>query len=109
MAVPPLKVGYGHPNDFAPYWEFNTSDRKDQRPSARMHLLGVEVPPFDNSTRTRATDERAPKLRGVVTEISQIGSPTPSGASKLRGRLGFYPPLLMGRLGRGVMGPLIRR
>ena len=32
----------------------------------------------------------------------------PVGGSKLRGRLGFYP-LLMGRLGHGVMGPLIRR
>ena len=88
---------------------FNTSDKKDQRPSTQMHLLGAEVTLFDYSIRTRATDERAIKLRGIIAEILENGFLTPSGASKLRGRLGFYSSLLMGRLGRGMMGPLIRR
>ena len=74
-----------------------------------MHLLGAEVSLLLDSIRTRATDERARKLRDIISQVLLYGFLTPAGASKLRGRLGFYSSLLMGRLGRGMMGPLIRR
>ena len=74
-----------------------------------MHLLGAEVSLLLDSIRTCATDERAQKLRDVISQVLLDGFLTPAGASKLRGRLGFYSSLLMGRLGRGMMGPLIRR
>ena len=56
------KSGFWAPKRLCALLGFNTSDRKDQRPSTRMHLLGAEVSRFDNSIRTRATDERALKL-----------------------------------------------
>ena len=74
-----------------------------------MHLLGSEVTLLKNAVRTRATDERAHKLRGHIAHALQTNHLTPAAASILRGRLGFYTSLLMGRLGRGMMGPLVRR
>ena len=88
---------------------FRTSDRKNQPPSVKMHLLGAEVSPLRDSIRTSATFERDRKLRDVISRIWLDGCLTPAGARKLRGRIGFYTSLLMGRLGRGMMGPLIRR
>ena len=74
-----------------------------------MHLLGAGVTLLKNAVRTRATDERAVKLRGHIAQALQSNYLTPASASKLRGRTGFYTSLLMRRLGRGMMGPLIRR
>ena len=86
-----------------------TSDRKDQPPSTSMHLLGAEVTLLKQAIRTSATTERAQKLWDEIAGILRTSSLSPAGASKLRGGLGFYTSLLMGRLGRGMMGPLIRR
>ena len=88
---------------------FNASGRKDQVHLESMHLLGDEVTLLKNAIRTRATDERARKLRSLIAQALRDNYLTPSAASKLRGRLGFYASLHMGRLGRGMMGPLIRR
>ena len=88
---------------------FNTSDRKDQIPSACMHLLGAEVTLLKNAVRTHSTDERARKLRDHIAQALQTNHLTPAAASKLRGRLGFYTSWRMGRLGRAMMGPSIRR
>ena len=74
-----------------------------------MHLLGAGVTLLKNAVRTRATEERAGKLRGHIAQELHANCMTPASASKMRGRLGFYTSLLMGRLGRGMMGPLIRR
>ena len=103
------KSGFWASKRLCPLLGFNTSDRKDQIPAARMHLLGAEVTLLKNAVRARATDERAGKLRGRGAQALQSNYMTPADASKLRGRLGFYTSLLMGRLGRGMMGPLIRR
>ena len=88
---------------------FVTSDRKGQPPSAKMHLLGAEVTLLKQAIQTNETVERSHKLRSEIAEIIRINLLSPAGASKLRGRLGFFTSLLMGGLGRGMMGPLIRR
>ena len=77
-----------------------TSDRKDQPPSTSMHLLGAEVTLMKQAIRTSATTERAQKLWDEIAGILRTSSLSPAGASKLRGGLGFYTSLLMGRLGR---------
>ena len=74
-----------------------------------MHLLGADVALLKNAIRTRATDERARKLRSHVAQALRANYLTPAAASKIRGRIGFYTSLIMGRLGRGMMGPLGRR
>ena len=60
---------------------FNTSDRKDQPPSASTHLLGAEVSILLGSIRTCATDERAriyatlfPKFRSMVSLPRRVRS-----------------------------------
>ena len=85
---------------------FITSDRKDQRPSASMHLLGDEVALLGKAIRTRSTDERAQKLRCAISEILSSNCLTPAGASKLRGKLSFFTSLLMGRFGQRNDGPV---
>ena len=92
-----------------PFLGFNTSGRKDQSPSASMHLLGADVAMLKNAIRTCATSERARKLRDHIAQALQTNCLTPTASSKIWGRLGFYTSLLMGRLGRGMMGPSIRR
>ena len=74
-----------------------------------MHLLGADVALLKNAIRTRATDERARALRDHVAQALRTNCLTPDAASKLIGRLGFPTSLLMEKLGRGMMGPLIRR
>ena len=88
---------------------FNTSGRKGQHHSAMMHLLGTDVAFLKNAIRTRSADERARKLRGHVAPALYTNCLTPDAASKLRGRLGFSTSLLIRKLGRGMMGQLIRR
>ena len=66
---------------------FVTSDRKDQRPSMKMHLLGAEVTLLEQAIRTSATTERTQKLRNEIVAIMNTNVLTPAGASKLRGRL----------------------
>ena len=56
----------------------------------------------------RNTDPRNGRKSTQITSSNCPGF-TPDAASKLRGRLGFYTSLLMGRLCRGMTGPLIRR
>ena len=70
---------------------------------------GVEVTLLKQAAQTSATLGRPRKLRSEIIEILQNNLLSPAGASKLRGRLGFFTSLLVGRLGRGMMGPLIRR
>ena len=62
-----------------------------------------------NAIRTRPTDERARKLRDRIAQALHTNFLTPDAASKLRGRIGPPTSLLMGKLCRGMMGPLIRR
>ena len=87
----------------------NTSGRKGQPPSIRMHLLGADVTLLKNAVRTSATRERAREIQDRIAIILKTNRLTTAAANRLRGRLGFYTSLLMGRLGRGMMGPLIRR
>ena len=44
-----------------------------------------------------------------IAHALQLNCLTDDSASKLRGGLGFYNSLLMGKLGRGILGPLIDR
>ena len=108
-AVSSPKAGSGHSGDFPPLLGFNTSDRKDPIHSTSMHFLDADVALLKNAIRTRATDETARKLRSHIAQALHTNYLTPDAASKLRGRLGFYTSLLMGGLGRGMTGPLIRR
>ena len=50
---------------------FITSDRKDQPPSAKMHLLGADVTLLEHAAQTCATIERPRKLRSEIVEILQ--------------------------------------
>ena len=74
-----------------------------------MHVLGAEVAMLKDACRTCAIRERAQKLQGRIKLILRTIRLTPAASGKLRGRLGFYTSLLLGRIGRGMMGPLIRR
>ena len=88
---------------------FNTSDKKDHAPSGDISLLGAEVYLLCDAIRAQAITQRVRKIKGHIDHALQLNFLTRAAARKLRGRLGFYTSLLMGKLGRGVMGPLILR
>ena len=88
---------------------FNTSDRKNQSPVTDLALLGDAVPLHRDAIRSSAGRSRILKLRIHIAQALHLDCLTPAAASKLRGRLGFYTSLLMGGLGRGMLGPLITR
>ena len=90
---------------------FNTSGRKDQIPAAGTRFLGGRgrCRIGENAIRTRATDERALELRGHIAQAVRANGLTPDTARKLRWRLGFPNSLLMGKLCREMMGPMVRR
>ena len=76
---------------------------------AEIVLLGALVTLGPTFSLVAARPGRVSKLRGHIAQALQTNFPTPSAAIKLRGELGFYTALLAGKLGRGVMGPLIAR
>ena len=88
---------------------FITSDKKGQRPTTSLLLLGAIVPISKSFFISAETPERVVKIRGRVAQPQSAEALTPDAASKLRWRLGFYPPLLAGKIGRGMMWPLIAR
>ena len=60
-----------------------------------------------DAIRDSAGRSRILKLRSHIAQALHLDFLTPDAASKLRGRLGFYASLLMGKLGRGMIGPLV--
>ena len=88
---------------------FPTSPKKDQPPSTRMVLLGAEVSLHDRHAQAEIRTDRKDRLKEQISRICDSNCLTPAAASKLRGKLGFYSSLLAGKLGRGMMGPLITR
>ena len=86
---------------------FLTSNKKDQPPSTGITLLGADVTIFPTGIRAKASDQRVCRLQEHIAWVLRNGTLTPAAASKLRGKLGFFTSLLMGKLGRGMMGPLI--
>ena len=88
---------------------FPTSKRKDQPPSTGMVLLGADVSLRDNRVQAKAREERIGRITESIRTALDSGVLTPASASKLRGELGFYSSLLDGKLGGGMMSPLIRQ
>ena len=88
---------------------FITSGKKGQQPTTALLLLGALVAIGASSFTADATPERVDKIRGYIFQALSADALTPAAASKLRGGRGFYTPLLAGKLGRGMMGPLIAR
>ena len=86
-----------------------TSDKKDQPPGKDLVLLGALIRLDDDSFCASARPCGVSKICGHVAQALQRNCLTPAAASKLRGKLGFYTSLLSGKLGRGMMGPLIAR
>ena len=84
---------------------FITSDKKGQPPTTSLPFLGAQVALGTSSVRAAARPERIDKIRGHIAQALQTNSLTPAAASELRGELGFYDPLLAGKIGRGMMGP----
>ena len=86
-----------------------TPAKKDQAAAREVFFLGATAPLDSTSIQACACPARIRKLRGALaTALHAIKLP-PANASKLRGRLGFYTPLLAGELGNGMMGDLIYR
>ena len=56
----------------------------------QLCALGANVTLLKNAIRTRATDERSPKLRGRIHQCLRANSLTPAASSMLRERLGVY-------------------
>ena len=88
---------------------FPTSDKKAQPPNTSLVLLGSIVELGRHSFCASARPDRVSKICSHIAQSLQRDCLTPAAASKLRGRLGFYTSLLSGKLGRGMMGPLIER
>ena len=89
---------------------FNTSGNKDQAPSSDLSLLGAEVSLLHDAIRAQAGRQRGVlKLRIHIAQALQLNCLTPAAASKMRDRLGSPTSLLMGKPGRGMMGPLVAR
>ena len=88
---------------------FLTSDKKGQQPATSLLLLGAQVSIGKFSFEAAATPERVEKIRGHIAQALQTDALTPAASSKLRGELGFYTSLLAGKIGRGMMWPLIAR
>ena len=88
---------------------FPTSDKNDQPPSRELVLLGDPIVITDSGITASIRPDRVSKLRSCIAPALRADSLTPSAAIKLRGKLGFYTSPHAGKLGRGTMGPLIRR
>ena len=88
---------------------FPTSEKKGAASSRIMVLLGAEASVCDTHVRAEIRNERKGKLKERISHFLQPNFLTPAAASKLRGRLCFYSSLLAGKLGSGIMGPLISR
>ena len=88
---------------------FLNSDKKDKQPTTSLLLLGGKVAIAASSFEADATPERVEKIREHIAQALLPDTLTPSAATELRGGLGFYNPLMAGKLGRGVIGPLIAR
>ena len=86
-----------------------TSDKKDQPPSTVVVLLGADVSLHETHVQAQVREDRKQRLKEQISVALKTNVLTPAGAIKLRGELGFYTPLLVGKLGRGMMGPLISR
>ena len=100
------------------FWAFNqlcqvvgfpTSDKKDRPPSTGMVLIGAAVSLFETHIQAEVREDRMQRLKEQISVALKTNVLTPAGAIKLRGKLGFYTSLLAGKLGRGMMGPLIAR
>ena len=88
---------------------FPTSDKQGQHPTTALHLLGDQVAIGSTSFCAAERLARVATLRGHIAQALRTNFLTPAAASKLRGKLGFYNALLAGKIGRGMMGPLIAR
>ena len=84
---------------------FPTADRKDQPPSTGDVLLGADVSLHETHAQAQIRDERKDRIKSFIRIAMESNALTPASASKLRGKLGFYSPLLAGKLGRGMMAP----
>ena len=74
-----------------------------------MVLLGVGVSLHDTHAKAQVGGGREIRPKSQIPHATRSNSLTPAAASKLRGKLGFYASLLVGKLGRGTTGPLIKR
>ena len=88
---------------------FLTADKTGQIPSVPLTLLGAEVLLTVSEIQAGAIQGRISKLRDHIADVLRLNFLTPAEASELRCRLGFCTSLLMGKLGRCMMIPLIRR
>ena len=84
---------------------FVTSRRKTQVPATIIALLGAEVSPSRDEIRDQAGTQRVLKIKGHIAQALHLDGLTPASAIKLRGELGSYTSLLMGKLGRCMMAP----
>ena len=78
---------------------FPASDKKDQPPNTSLVLLGALISIDKESFCASARPDRISKICGHIAQALQTNCLTPDAASKVRGRLGFYTPLLSGKLG----------
>ena len=101
--------GFRAPKQLCELIGFPTSKKKGQPPSAGMFLHGSDVSSRDTHIQVRVREDRKERLNGYILLAIESDSLTPATAINLRGKLGFYPSLLAGELGRGAMGPLIKR
>ena len=85
---------------------FVTSDKKDQAPSISLALLGAEISLSRDAIRAQASTQRVLKIQGHIAHALHLNCLPLAAARKLRGELGFYTSLLMGKLGSGAMAPL---
>ena len=88
---------------------FPTSDHKGHPPTTDLLLLGALIALGDSPIRAQIRPDRVDKPKSHIAQAFRTNYLTPAAASKLRGEIGFYTSLLPGELGRGMMGPLIRR
>ena len=88
---------------------FVTSDKKGQKPTTSLLLLGELVAIWASPFTAGAKPERVGKIRGYIAQALSADALTPAAARKLRGELGFRTSLSPGKIGRGATGPLIAR
>ena len=104
------EAGSGTLNDWPlSLLDFPTSDKKGRPPDTKLVLLCAHIAIRQDSFCASARPDRIDKICDHIARALLTDCLTPEVASKLGGRLGFYTSLLSGKLGRGMMGPLIAR
>ena len=74
-----------------------------------MLLLGADVSLTQNRVCADARHEQVARLKGRISQAMSLDFVNPDSASTLRAQIDFRTSPLAGKIGRGMMWPLVKR